>query len=112
MLKTKTVLLFEWYFLHRHCVPDHSEGLFLQLQQLLSEKSDTAKSVTKTIWGFPGERSVALRWDFCIRNDGSAQAASQVRAPTADKKERLKLLQLEPAAGGSGAVGPDTHSNC
>lgn len=46
-----------------------------------SEKSDTAKSVTKTIWGFPGERSAALRWDFCIRNDGSAQAASQVWGP-------------------------------
>lgn len=47
----------------------------------LSEKSDTAKSVTKTIWGFPGERSAALRWDFCIRNEGSAQAASQVWGP-------------------------------
>lgn len=47
----------------------------------LSEKSDTAKSVTKTIWGFPGGRSAALRWDFCIRNDGSAQAASQVWGP-------------------------------
>lgn len=54
----------------------------------LSEKSDTAKSVTKTIWGFPGERSTALRWDFCIRNDGSAQDASQVWGPLLQTRKK------------------------